>query len=259
MWMSHASLSPSELDLLCEQCGYVLNNLPADGRCPECGALIAESSPILRLPSPWEQGARPRLGSFVTTTQQVIFSPSRFFRSLEISGPADRSGSFAMLHATLASLLFGAAGAVHIDWLLTLTGHPKVLPAPVTGIALAALTFFTLTGVTLIAARLTHWEATYRGLRMPLPVVRRGLRYHAAHYLPVSVLTCVVVFGYKQLVQRSLINSASHDLHYIYTLGGAAILGAIYLFNTYWIGMRNLMYANRVNSPSPGVPGEGER
>ena len=110
---------------------------------------------------------------------------------------------------------------------------------------LAALTFVILVGITNVAARLTNWEATYRGLRMPLAVVNRGLRYHAAHYLPVALLTFLVVVGYAALVQHLLISAVNHDLHYIYTLGGTAILSSIYLFNTYWIGMRNLMYANR--------------
>jgi hypothetical protein len=32
---------------------------------------------------------------------------------------------------------------------------------------------------------------------------------------------------------------------YLYTLSGEVILAAIYLFWTYWIAMRNIMYANR--------------
>ncbi len=238
-------MSPSELDLLCEQCGYVLNNLPPDGRCPECGGLIAESSPSLRAPSAWEQTLTRDWRAFLATTLQVIFVPSQFFRSLAIHVPEDRSGSFALIHGAIASLLLGAAGAVHFEWLLTLTGRPRVFPWGVSCVLLAILTFVTLAGVTLIAARLTHWEATYRGLRMPLPVVRRALRYHAAHYLPVAIVTCLVVLGFHELVQRRYIDAASHDLHYIYTLGATAIVAAIYLFYTYWIGMRNLMYANR--------------
>jgi hypothetical protein len=32
---------------------------------------------------------------------------------------------------------------------------------------------------------------------------------------------------------------------YLYVLCGEVVLGAFYLFKTYWIGMRNIMYANR--------------
>jgi hypothetical protein len=241
--MSRASSSPSEVDILCEHCGYVLNNLPPDGRCPECGALIAESSPTLRSPSTWEQSDRPDWRGFLQTTLHVIFTPSRFFRSLAIDVPVDRSGSFATIHFLIASALFGIAAEGHLAWLLPFTGYPFVLRWP--GAALAAiLTFTTLFFVTDIAARLTHWEASFRGLRMPLQVVRRGLRYHAAHYLPVALATCAIVFGYGEMREHLRIG-ASDDVHYLYTLSGAVIISAAYLFHTYWIGMRNLMYANR--------------
>ena len=58
---------------------------------------------------------------------------------------------------------------------------------------------------------------------MPLPVVRRGLRYHTAHYLPVAMLSCLIVLGFTQLLERQLINP-SHELHYLYTLCAAVIL-----------------------------------
>jgi hypothetical protein len=244
--MSRASTVPSELDLLCESCGYVLKSLPPEGRCPECGELIAHSLPTLRMPSPWEQGAGPTLKGFIRTTLGAIFVPSRFFRSLSISPPNDRSRSFAMIHELIASLLFGLAGNVHLAWLARLVTVPRTIRLPwfIVAAILTVAAFATLTVVTSIAARLTHWEATYRGLRMPLGVVRRGLRFHTAHFLPVAIICCIIIFGYALLMRYRLINS-SHDLHYLYILSAAAIISCIYLFITYWIGMKNLMYANR--------------
>jgi hypothetical protein len=241
--MSRVSTGPSELDLLCERCGYVLNNLPIDSRCPECGSLIAESSPSLRFPAPWERADRPNWRGFWQTTSQVIFSPSGFFRSLAIHVPDDGSASFAMIHFSIASALFGAAAEGHLAWLLPLTGYSSALRWP-GGIAAALLAFVTLLVGTELAARLTNWEATYRGYRMPLPVVRRGMRYHAGHYLPVALCTYAIVLGYRELQQYMKLD-APFELYYLYTLCGAVILAAAYLFQTYWIGMRNLMYANR--------------
>jgi hypothetical protein len=241
--MSRVSTAPSELDLLCERCGYVLNNLPIDSRCPECGSLIAESSPTLRVPAPWEQTQRPSWRGFWQTTSQVIFSPSRFFRSLAIHVPADRSASFAVIHFGIASFLFGIAAEGHLAWLLPLTGYSSALRWP-GGIAAAGVAFTTLLLGTRLAARLTHWEAMYRGYRMPLPVVRRGMRYHAGHYLPVALCSYAIVLGYHELREHWNIGPA-YELYYLYTLSGAVILAAAYLFHTYWIGMRNLMFANR--------------
>jgi len=241
--MSRVSIRSSEQDILCERCGYVLNNLPNEGRCPECGTLIAESSPTRRLPAPWEQDKQPHWRGFLQTTLRVIFTPSSFFRSLAIDVPTDRSGSFATIHCLVASVLFGVAAEAHLAWLLPLMSYSPALRWP--GGALGAVVAFaTLLFVTRVAARLTHWEATYRGLRMPLPVVRRGLRYHTAHYLPVALATCLIVLCFSELREHLLIDPAG-ELHYLYTLSGAVIISAAYLFHTYWIGMRNLMYANR--------------
>src|ERR1700689_411895 len=49
---SHA---PEETDILCENCGYMLNGLQPSGKCPECGAEIDLSvSERLRKPPLWE-------------------------------------------------------------------------------------------------------------------------------------------------------------------------------------------------------------
>ena len=50
-----APVVPAETDLLCERCGYVLNGLPADGRCPECGTPLDESVNYRRHPPAWER------------------------------------------------------------------------------------------------------------------------------------------------------------------------------------------------------------
>ena len=54
---------------------------------------------------------------------------------------------------------------------------------------------------TSLASRLTAWEAAYRGLRLPRPVVERALQYHSAHYLPVALFTFITIAGYQYLIQ----------------------------------------------------------
>ena len=41
------------------------------------------------------------------------------------------------------------------------------------------------------------------------------------------------------------IQNGRYDVRYLYVLAGEVVVTAIYLFQTYWIGMRNMMYANR--------------
>jgi hypothetical protein len=238
---------PAETDLLCEGCGYVLNGLPDDTRCPECGKPSGESSSALRQPSTFEQVIGPsRPAAFVKTTASVLLRPKRFFRTLSPLSDRSSATTFGLIHYAIASLLLGTAAWAHWDWFVTLGGSDQFqifrrLPM-LLATSLAAFLFLLV--LTRIAARLTSWEAGYRGLRLPLPVVMRGLHYHAAHYLPVSLAAALTVLGYQFLLAK---NWASGDtgITYLSVLSVEVIVSAAYLFSTYWTAMRNLMYANR--------------
>lgn len=247
MTSAAANRVPSESDWLCERCGYVLNGLPAGGNCPECGQPTRESGAELRHVPPWEQ---PEAGSplhrFLVTTAQVIFQPTRFYRSFATRGSRAQSARFARIHWAISAALLGMAGWMHADWFLDLGMSMKLgasLPWYV-AIALAVGVYLFLAIITRLAARLTTFEATLRGIRLPVPVVRRGLDYHAAHNLPVALLAFATVLGYRIALGYSaaLMNWGTT---YLYTLCVEVILSAIYLFKTYWIGMRNMMYATR--------------
>lgn len=238
---------PAESDWLCEACGYVLNGLPPGGNCPECGQPMHKSSADLRHPPIWEQ---PKAGSalrrFLVTTAQVIFQPTRFYRSFATRGSRAESARFAHIHWLIAAVLLGAAGWLHADWFLDL-GVSTRIGGYVHWYAALPLTFIVflfLAGITRLAARLTTFEATMRGIRLPLDVVRRGLDYHAAHYLPVALFTFGTILTYRIALGYSaaLMNWGTT---YLYTLCVEVVLAAAYLFKTYWIGMRNMMYASR--------------
>jgi hypothetical protein len=117
---------------------------------------------------------------------------------------------------------------------------------------LTLITYLFLDGITRVAARLTTLEATYRGYRLPYDIVLRGMYYHAAHYLPVALAAVIVVEGYQLLMRLDYSWWIGHhhvpdnsSIIYLYVLSAQVVLSAIYLFQTYWIGMRNMMYANR--------------
>jgi hypothetical protein len=243
--MGRVATVPAETDLLCETCGYVLNGLPPDTRCPECGNPTADSDPNLRRPTDWERAAgdgddRPgKIAAFLVTSSRVLFEPTRFYRTLVTRQGAPAARSFARVHWAAASVLIGVAGAGHFFWFV-LDRPIRVLPL----LLLAAATYAFIAATTWLAARLTNWEATYRGLRLTTPVVRRGLYYHAVHYLPVALIAAATVVGYHVLLHRQALDLRSLPT-YLYVLSGEVVLAAVYLFRTYWIGMRNMMYANR--------------
>jgi hypothetical protein len=70
------------------------------------------------------------------------------------------------------------------------------------------------------------------------------MHYHAAHYLPVAAVALATVVAYAALVAADP-NNLRHATRYLWVLAAEVIVAAGYLFNTYWIGMRNIMYANR--------------
>ena len=238
---------PAESDWLCEGCGYVLNGLPPGGNCPECGQPMRESAAELRHVPLWERpGAVGPLRVFLATTTAVIFRPTRFYRSFATRGSREQSARFAQIHWAISAILLGTAAWLHADWFLDL-GMSMKIGAYVHWYAALPLTFgvyLFLAITTRVAARLTSIEARMRGIRLPVNVVRRGLDYHAAHTLPVALLAFVTVLGYRIALGYStaLMNWGTV---YLYTLCVEVVLAAAYLFKTYWIGMRNMMYASR--------------
>ena len=246
--MARVVTIPAASDLLCEGCGYVLNGLPDDARCPECGKPAAESAPELRQPPTWE---RPAPGSrtplrFLGTTAAVLFRPARFFRALPPHSDTSGAAQFARIHYGLASLLLGGAALAHFDWFVTLGGSRQFhIARQVPLLLLSWAAAYAALRVTIrLAAGLTSWEAAYRGYRLPLPVVRRALHYHSAHYLPVGLAAVTTVLGYQVLLARYELGPYSATT-YLYVLSGEVVFFAVYLFLTYWTAMRNLMYANR--------------
>lgn len=256
-----ASTVPDEAALLCEGCGYILTGLPPDSRCPECAKPIDESSPSVRGLPAWEiDNGTSRRQRFWTTTRAVLLHPTRFYRTLATRVSSTASAGFARIHYLITSLLLGLTVCLQLHWMLVVPGYLPSWRAILThtdtpdvgelvtlytfGLVVAwAFCFAFLTGLTHLAARLTAWEAAYRGLRLPLAAVLRGLHYHAPHYVPVAIFAFLTVAGYQVLVATNQL-SELHATRYLYLLCAEVVLGAFYLFVTYWKGMRNLLFAN---------------
>ncbi len=249
-FMARVVTIPAETDVLCEGCGYVLNGLPTGANCPECGKPSVESSPTLRQPPLWEQaweqsGRQKRLRAFFATTADLLLTPARFFRTLSIQPSTRASFRFAQIHWACAALLLGTATWAHLSWYIAMGGRQFSTTGRVAFLlAVCAATYAALDGTTRLAGWLTKVEAAYRGFRLPLAVVRRGLHYHAAHYLPVALIATATVLGYHLGLSNGWIAPTS-GATYLYVLSAEVVIAAGYLFNTYWTAMRNLMYANR--------------
>jgi hypothetical protein len=234
---------PSETDLLCESCGYTLNGLPSDARCPECGTPVVESVKDGRRPSAWEQArGSASMMAFIKTFFDVLLRPTTFFRQLSVRGPIGRAYAFAWITLIVIAIAFAWNAVGH--WMLVAGWRSNLFLIGNMGFS---ATIVLLPLLTSFAAKLTHWEASYRGLRLPLDTVRKCMYYHYVHYIPVALLIAVttVLFLMANDNRISFIPRDQAGVLYLYTLAAEVVLAAGYLFWTYWIAMRNVMYANR--------------
>jgi hypothetical protein len=237
---------PAETDTLCEHCGYGLNGLPTGGLCPECGQPIADSTTDdgRTLPA-WESGGS-RWSRYFRTTRGVVLTPADFFRHLQTRVEHDESGSFVSMQHGVAAVLLGLTAAIHFDamGLFQSNGTSEIVFLSIFSPFLMILTYLSLTGVTRIASTLTRWEGNYWGYRLPAKAVRRVMNYHAAQMIPVSIAALLTVGTYRLLRGFGLLDGL-WDIKYLVAICIEVLVAAAYLFRTYWIAMKNVMYANR--------------
>jgi hypothetical protein len=240
----HDVLVPAENSVLCEGCGYTLDGLPPTGQCPECGLDIAASVGTDRVLPAWEDPAQgSRRARFWRTSFEAIVHTGRFYRTLATRRQDQAAREFAFRHWTLSAILLAATLAIHQHWYQRTLSGPSIHPSGVFVIgAIVLFSFFW--GTTTFAARLTAWEAAYRGIRLPLPVVLRGLYYHAAHLLLPATVAFLTVAGHWLLLRLNVVGE-DRGFRYLMVLCIEVFASAGYLFKTYWAGMKNTMYANR--------------
>ena len=245
---SRSNSVPAEHELLCEHCGYGLNGLPTVGLCPECGEPVADSTTAdgRGLP-PWERPKLSGLARLVQTTRGVVFSPRQFFRRMLARAHLGRSRVFAMVQHWLAAYFFSIAIVIHL--LFVAGGRWDVVTSVFIGLlggtALTPFLFAAIAFTTWLVSKLSTLESRYHGFRLPAATVTRALHYHAAHLLPVSMFTAAIVATYRILLATGTLPRGDSELPYLITLCAWVVISAGYLFGTYWLAMRNLVYANR--------------
>jgi hypothetical protein len=246
--MTMARAVPAESDILCEACGYTLNGLPNDSNCPECGVAIAGSTTQSgRGLTGFEQ--RTGLSSFIATTIAVLLRPTRFYRGLITRSDHPAAEWFARRHRLIAAFLFCSAAMGYALWLESISRRPRQFEGvDFLGLLLlyfiaSILLYWFMGALTRFAGWLSSMEGAYWGMRLPRAVVLRCLNYHTACYLPIGIVANLIVWGYRWLVANNLVSPAT-GVNFAYTLSGAVIASAAYLFSMYLTAMRQTRYAN---------------
>jgi len=237
---------PSDLDILCEACGYTLTGLPVSGQCPECGESIAISTTASPRHAPvWEKSMGT--SAFTSTAFSVMNSPRGFFKTLALE-EHPRSRRFRTFSVMLLAIISCVAVTLHYNWAIAFWGFsPLTFSAIGISLAIGAVgaKIVLLFGLLLAKpiAWLTTLESNFWGYRMPRPRVQRALDYHAIHTIPAAILILLVVIAHRVLLSLSIVSGAD-GITYLYTLSAVTVVCVGYVFYTYTLAMRAIMFAN---------------
>ncbi len=232
--------------LLCEECGYPLEELDSEFPCPECGQPIVQSLPHRRRGSLWQRDPTPL--SLIRTNWHVLWRPRRFWRDVRLDQP--RAGLLlciniliAWLIPTLALLvtMFGPFRNMNVPYLIFFFVCGTLFIACLTAIEFAGLPFF--------AAR--------RGWRVP-PDASFVIVAHASAAWIISGagvallwVTWTLIDFYAPVILSRRVGSMGTLKDMIFPACIAVfILGMVIFSLLAGSGWKSLRYANRA---SPGI------
>ena len=235
-----------EYTLLCERCGYVIEGLPKDGACPECGKLIAESLPERRVGTPWQRN-RPGMWTLLRSWHACMFHPLRTLDRLAPGMPTQRMRG---LNAICCAFL----------WLIGITG-PLALLTINTGFAeeegvgrtlfvlgsaitvSTAFVFATVLLLTEIESRGLALISRQHGSRITPAIAHRVCDHGSVGWVVCGASVAALGLGSMAWYFRTGdVLPAS-----VYWSGLAIFIFGFLFFETFaWLGLRRLKYANRV-------------
>lgn len=249
---------PPDDAILCEKCGYILDHLPVESNCPECGKPVRESAEGLDRRPPIVERDGPSIRTRVMTMNGIIGSPFTYFRSLSImSHPYE--GRFRWHMMLMSSLFFGLAGGMHLRWIVWFFGVRPGETGSI-GLVFAFAVFFFLAAllISILSEKLVCYftviEGRFWGYRLWKDVVKRVMSYHIAHLVPLSFITLLIVG--VNLTNAFTQTVRFNPKYYLYVLCAWVLIASFWLMSTYVSAMRAVMFANRI---PPVKPVQSER
>jgi hypothetical protein len=230
---------------LCEDCGYPVGDLPADGNCPECGRPVARSLPEHRPGTPLQ--SQEGFRSWFRTAGRVLWKPRRTFQQVRIGPASARLRAFMLINTTLA------AAFLVIPWVGVLIGDPSrnanlrpgvsphvvrfaVFVLATVGVAgvLALLTWIEHIGIRFFA-RKRKWRLTKNAATQI--VMHASIGWVAGALVGLKLWPVLVVSGIKSVLVINRSGTRLSSWISIYNAGGQIFIVALGIFVGFFIAM----------------------
>lgn len=236
----------NDLTLLCERCGYIIEHLPTDSPCPECGAAIAASLPQARTGSAWQQ--RRGVNSWFQTVAQTLRHPKRSFQVLQLESgrarwflPINLAAAVLLLEIGPAVLIWvseSVVGRIDVADLLHGTLILNAILAPALYVLLLVLCRIEELGLRLIASR--------RGWRVSRSTAR-AICTHASFGWTIGAALAATVSLLISLTHLILDNPSLENTIIIVTaisIAASLFVGMLIFETLVYLGLHQCKFAN---------------
>jgi predicted RNA-binding Zn-ribbon protein involved in translation (DUF1610 family) len=243
-----------EYTLLCERCGYIIEDLDHSLPCPECGKPINESLPERRVGTPWQQ--KPGLKSLLQTWWVTIRHPKETLDIMQFDTISGIGQSFlpqctiviiGLVIGALTQLLFGAPR--HDDGMIYISAGTFVVLI----VVIQILTLIEALGLIFIARR--------RKIRINEEIARAIVNHGSIGWC-ISLASLVLIW--LQHIFTSTLDLIPEDGVYdplsmffgflIMALAAMTLAGFLFFETFAYLGLRRCKYANRsrpTQTPQP--------
>jgi predicted RNA-binding Zn-ribbon protein involved in translation (DUF1610 family) len=231
-----------EYTLLCEACGYVIEGLPREGQCPECGKAVAESLPERRTGTPYQH--RTDLFGVFQTWWLCLFNPKKTLDSISFDQPSRGLRRVSVLIAAAPPALSVSAGYFAIVTQGAKGSSPTI--AALISIALLGCGFGLSVGLLLLLTKIEQ---------MGLGVIGRSRDFRitpaiAANVCDHATIGWVVASAMSSLATAVILvieiqPMVSLSLWYAAIPLALAIPGFLYFETFAYLGLRRCKFANR--------------
>ncbi|MFM9996864.1 MAG: hypothetical protein ACKVU4_13815 [Phycisphaerales bacterium] len=260
--MDDAMPSPDargEFTLLCERCGYVVEGLPGDGPCPECGTPIADSLPDRRRGSPWQQ--RAGFASWLRTGILMLRHPVRAWAVIRIESTCI---GWAQVNRGVAAALIAIVTSARVTRATVGPPAPEFLRWcywAVVSLVLTLLFTIVLRLLTAVEHRGVRFFGARRGWRVTHTVADAVCAHASVGWLVAGVLfgagAIIVDSGLARQTAAAIGRPILAPTPWLrYFPPGLGFFAGLLVFEfLVYFGVRHNRYANRSTSGGPGTPG----